>query len=202
MSAERERTAAGGELGGRGALGARRGFARSLGFAVLAALGVSVVLALAAPIARGGLALTLAGLAVAYLAWIAGSRRRALGVVLLATPAAALVLVLAPGLASVAVGQALLVSVGRSGFLYRSAGLRRLALEAALLLGGLVLAGALASHSAFGIALAVWGYFLVQSAFFLAAGAGGREGAPAGDPFERVRERLERLLDEMEGGWA
>ena len=46
-----------------------------------------------------------------------------------------------------------------------------------------------------GLCLAIWGYFLVQSGYFLMATAGPSAGA-AVDPFDRARARLLRLLED------
>ena len=106
--------------------------------------------------------------------------------------------VLAPGLGFTAVAAAALVAAVRSGILYRGPQPRLLLLEAVLLLGGLATAKLLASPGVLGIALAVWGYFVVQSLYFLLARPRARAGTAAGDPFESARERLEGLLDEIE----
>jgi hypothetical protein len=185
----------------RESLSGRRGFARTLAFALLAALGVPAVRLLVAPILGTSAALSLyfAALAAGYLAWIAGTLRRAVGVAALAAAGGVAVLALAPGLETVAVGAALIVAVGRSAFLYRAPQPRLLLVEAALLLAGLATASLLATPGVLGISLAVWGYFLVQSAFFLVARPRARTPGPAGDPFERARERLDALLDDLQG---
>jgi len=182
----------------------RSGFHRTLLFGALAALGVPAVGLLAAPVLGFGTAICLyvLGLAATYLAWIAGGARRALGAAALAGLGSLVLLVLAPGPFLLAVGAALLVAVVRSGFLYRGPQPRLLLLEGVLLLAGLAVAEALAAPGVLGIALAIWGYFLVQSLYFLLARPARRAVRPAGDPFERARERLERLLEESGGGAA
>lgn len=183
---------------------ARRGFARTLVFGAGAALGVPAVRLLVAPVLGGGLAFGLywVGLAGAYLFWIAGSLRRGVAAAALAAAGGGALLLLAPGPTFAAAGVTALVAAIRSGFLYRGPQPRLLLLEALLLLGGLGVAELLATPGVLGLALAVWGYFLVQSLYFPLARPRPRRPAEAGDPFERARERLERLLDEAEGGCA
>lgn len=185
-------------------LDARSGFGRTLLFGALAALGVPAVRLLVAPVLGGGLAFSLywVGLAIAYLFWIAGSLRRGVGAATIASLGGLVLLVLAPSASFVAAGATLLVAAVRSGFLYRAPQPRLVALEALLLVGGLLVAELLAAPGVLGLALAVWGYFLVQSLYFLLARPRVRHPAGGGDPFERARERLERLLDEVEGGRA
>lgn len=182
----------------------RRGFARTLVFGALAALGVPAVWLLLAPLLGSSLVLGLywVGLAIAYPVWIAGSLRRAVGAAALSGVGALVLLALLPGLSVMAAGAALLVAAVRSGFLYRAPQPRLLVLEALLLVVGLTVANALATPGVLGMALAVWGYFLVQSLYFLLARPRPRAATPGGDSFERASERLERLLDEMEGDRA
>jgi hypothetical protein len=94
-------------------------------------------------------------------------------------------------------GAALALGIGRSGLLYRSRGARALAVEVVLLGGGLLLARFLFTPGTLGIALAIWGFFLVQSAFFAIGGVRVRgAGAGASDRFESARRRALALLDE------
>jgi hypothetical protein len=183
---------------------ARSGFARTLLFGAVAALGVPAVRLLVAPVLGSGLAFSLywVGLAIAYLFWIAGSLRRGVGAAALASAGGLVLLAIAPGASFAAAGATLLVAAIRSGFLYRAPQPRLVVLEALLLVGGLLVAELLAAPGVLGLALAVWGYFLVQSLYFLLARPRPRSAAEPGDPFERARERLECLLDEVEGGRA
>ena len=182
----------------------RRGFSRTLLFGALAAVGVPAAGVLLAPVL--GLPLTLSlyvlGLPIAYLAWIAGSLRRGVLAGGLAAAGTLVLLLFLPGPTLAAVGAALTVAAVRSGFLFRAPQPRLLVLEAVLLVTGLAVADALAGPGLIGSALTVWGYFLVQSLYFLLARPRVRAARSAGDPFERARERLERLLDEIERGPA
>ncbi len=180
---------------------ARRGFARTLLFGALAALGVPAVKLLGTPLVGSSAAMGLyfAALAVGYLAAIAGTARRAAAVTLLSLPAACVVLLLASRPAGVALGAAAIVALGRSAFLYRAPWPRLFVVETVLLVLGLGLARSVAVPGAIGAMLAVWTWFLVQSAWFLLARPGAGARSQPGDGFERARERLERLLDEWEG---
>lgn len=182
-----------------GGLDARRGFARTLAFGLAAALGVPAVAVALAPVGSSlALCLYLVGLAIAYLGWIAGSRRRALVAGAIASAAVLLLPVLGPSVGFTAVAAALLLAAVRSGYLYRGASPRALVLEVGLLLGGLATAKLLATPGVLGMALAVWGFFVVQSLYFLLARPRARTPGGGGDPFERVRERLEGLLEDLE----
>jgi hypothetical protein len=103
---------------------------------------------------------------------------------------------LAHSTTELALALAALLGVARSGFLYRAAPARALAGEAGLLLGGLLFARHLAAPTVFATALAVWGFLLVQSLFFLIGGVAPRRAAPARlDPFDDAHRRAEALLD-------
>jgi hypothetical protein len=92
---------------------------------------------------------------------------------------------------------AALIGAVRSGLLYRARPLRAILTEVALALGGLLFARLLLGPSALAAMLAIWGYFLVQSLFFLIPGARpGRGDDPVPDPFERAHARALALLDE------
>jgi hypothetical protein len=95
-----------------------------------------------------------------------------------------------------ALGAAIALGLARSGLLYRSRGARGIAIEALLLGGGLVLARFLMATGVLGPALALWGFFLVQSAFFAIGGPQMREAAVVGDRFESARRRALALLEE------
>ncbi len=186
------------------ALPVRRGFVRTLVFGVFAALGVPAVRLLAAPVLgfSAAFALYFAALAVAYLICIAGTPRRAAAVTLLSVPAAVFAIALGGEPLPVALAAATIVALGRSAFLYRSPQPRLFVVETLLLVTGVTLAGAVASPGVWGATLAVWTWFLVQSAWFLVARPRSFPARAPGDGFERARERLETLLDEWEGDAA
>jgi hypothetical protein len=145
--------------------------------------------------------LYLAAAGTVYAAGLAPTLRRALLVGILMGGLSLLLLAVARDLAEVAVGIAFLVSGFRCFSLHQGAGVRTLVVEAVLGLGGLAFAGLLAGsgRGPVGIALAIWGYFLVQALFFLVGGLRVRSlGEGEGDPFDAARSRLLALLEEGE----
>ncbi len=174
------------------------GFAGSLLFAALVAGAFPVFALLANPILgrASTLSLYLLGIAVLYAAGLAPSRTRAVATAGIGSALAAGVLLLAPSLGTIAVGAALIVGVCRSGVLYRSRRARALVAETLLLAGGLGLARFLAGPDTLQVAFAIWGFFLVQSFFFLLGGVAERAVTPAGlDPFEVARARAVALME-------
>lgn len=106
-----------------------------------------------------------------------------------------------------ALALAALIGLFRSGLLYSDrcgdahGFARRFALEAGLIGAGLALSATLLRGGLFPEASAVWGFFLVQSGFFLSAGAAapgrsGRRQGPETDPFERACRRARALLQQ------
>ncbi|MCG8590064.1 MAG: hypothetical protein MJE66_12305 [Proteobacteria bacterium] len=172
-------------------------FGRSLVFAALAAVGLLAVYAVAWPLGLSQwLPAYLLATAVAYAIWLAPTWRRACVSGAVAFGLALLAAAFTITVGDVAVAAALIVAVCRSAVAYRARPARALVLELGLAISGLVLARFLASDGgALAAALALWGYFLVQSAYFVLSWAAPRNGSSdAGDPFERTRERLEALL--------
>lgn len=136
--------------------------------------------------------------AVVYVVAIAPSWSRGFRIGALAGLLAVAFGVLAPWPAEAVAGAVLILAVARSGFLYRSKPARALAIEGLLAFGGLLFAYALAGPAPLGTALAIWGFFLVQSLFFVLGGVRARrEEEPGVDPFEQARKRALAL---MEGG--
>ena len=175
-----------------------RPFVRSLGFAAIAAAALLVGTPLFASVVGERAAvrfLILAGV-VACAAVAAPSRGRALRAALLATAGSALLLALPLGLGTHALGAATLLGVCRSGVLYRSRPARAWLLELALLGTGLALAAFLAGGSLLRLALACWGFWLVQSGYFAVGGVAARpEDEAPEDPCERARTRILALLE-------
>lgn len=173
-------------------------FVRSLGFAAVAAVGLWLAAAPLLPVLYPSSLLTLyiVAAAAAYVVGIAPGRRAGLVAGGIATALGCGLLLLPLGVAGTALGAALVIAVCRSGILYRARRLRALLLEALLLVGGLGLGHALAGVGVGSAALGLWGYFLVQSAFFLVGGVAVRGVRDAElDPFDRARARLAALLD-------
>jgi hypothetical protein len=174
------------------------GFARSLLFAAGAAGAFPVFALVANPVLgrASALSLYLLGIAAVYAAGLAPRRSRAVVVAGIASALGAGVLLLAPSVGTVAAGAALMVGVCRSGVLYRSRRARALLAETLLLAGGLALARFLAGPDTLQVAFAIWGFFLVQSFFFLLGGVAERTETAAGlDPFEVARGRAIALME-------
>ncbi len=132
-----------------------------------------------------------------YVAVIARSWPRGVATGGVAGLAAAAVAILATAPSEAILGAAMILAVARGGFLYRGKPARTVVLEAALILGGLLFARALAGPTLLSAGLAVWAFFLVQSLFFLAGGVRERESdEPRIDPFERARKRALALMEE------
>lgn len=175
------------------------GFGRSIAFAALAAAAWPAFALVLAPIVGGRAAATCYGVAIAalYVFGIAPSRGRGVVAAVTATAIALLFAALGREPGAAALGAATAIGVARSGVLYRSRGARAVALEVALLGGGLVLARWLGAPGLVGTALALWSFFLVQSAFFLVGGIRVAVPHPAGgDRFDAARRRALALLEE------
>jgi len=172
-------------------------FARSLGFAALAGAGVPLFVGGLGPLLGHAFALELyiVSAGAGYLAVMAGNPRRAVVAAACAGAIGMLLLLLPLRLPALVAGTALMIAVGRSTFLHRSGSLRAVTLELLLQGGGLLLARYLAGSDAISLALATWGYFLVQSLYFLVGGIALRRPAPVGDPFDQARTRLLALLE-------
>jgi hypothetical protein len=85
----------------------------------------------------------------------------------------------------------------RSGFLFSMKSARALVTETGLLAAGLAMAYVLAGWGVLSMALATWGFFLVQSLYFLVGGTGQRAGkAEDIDPFEKAHKQAARLMDD------
>ncbi len=137
------------------------------------------------------------GAAALYAAVLTATWARGVAVAVLTGLAAAAVAILATAPSEAILGAAMILAVARGGFLYRGKPARTVVLEAALILGGLLFARALAGPTLLSAGLAVWAFFLVQSLFFLAGGVRERESdEPRIDPFERARKRALALMEE------
>lgn len=178
-------------------------FIRSALAAALAALGWFPWAFAAAPVIGlwHALALYLGAVTVLYVAGVvprrAGARSAARRLIVGAGAGllAGVLVVCARSTGELAIGLAALLGVVRSGLLYRTAPLRAVATEVLLLGAGLLFARALAGYSLASIALALWGFLLVQSCFFLIAGTRARTHAASDvDPFDAAHRRATELL--------
>ncbi len=175
---------------------AEAGFARTLVFGAAAAAGLPIaVLGLGALLGtHAALGLTLVLATAGYLVVLTpGARSK------LALGFGAGVMGLVAWSATDSVRELLLVltlgvSLVRSGVLYRRRPLRAVVIEGIVLLGSLATARFLATPGLLGTAIALWGWFVVQSFYFLLGGLTLRRPQPEGDPFEAARQRLEELL--------
>ena len=173
-------------------------FAAGLLFAALAAGGVLPWLLVAKPIsgAYTALALYLVAALAAYVALIAPERSRGFVALLVTLAAGIAVAGAARSITELALGLGVVLAVARSGFLYGRSPARAVVLETFLVAGGLLFARFLAGHSALALVLAVWGFFLVQSFYFLAGEPRRRESSGRHpDAFEDACGRALALLD-------
>ena len=173
-------------------------FARSAVFAAVAGFGVTPWLLIAAPLLgmRWALTFYLVALAAISVLAFAPSLRRGLGACAAVAVLGGCVAVTTRTLPELALGLAALLATARGVLLYRRRSARAVALEVALIGGGLLLARFLAGPSLVSIMLALWGFLLVQSFFFLVPGARVRApAAPQQDPFDAAHERARALLD-------
>ena len=176
----------------------RNGFTRSVTFAAVAAIAVLPWLAVARAVTGPDTALAtyLVAANAAYIAVIAPSGRRRLTVFALAAVIGCLLAIASRSWGELALGLAIVLAVARSGFLYRLAPIRGAAVELVLAGGGLLFARFLAVPSLRGLVLALWGYLLVQSVYFLVGGLRARLSAgERRDPFAHAYARALELLD-------
>ncbi len=178
-----------------------RKFSSSLVFAAVAGLAAVPYLLVALPafglirtLAIGSIVSVAAYIVVASPSLVRGLRYGALTLVL-----GVGLYALAPKVV-VVFASAILLGIVRSGLLYRAKIARALAIEGMLFLVATSVAQLLAGSTVQSYGLAVWGFFLVESAFFLFEGASSRAGSgSAEDPFERARQEATRLMEEQPG---
>jgi hypothetical protein len=183
------------------------GFGRTLVFAacagVAAPLGIGVLQALVGP------RLALPGYVIAVAAtYAAGLARRpgdAVGAAAAVVLAGGLLVVGGGSLSALAVGCAVAIGALRSAWLRRdprkaTPAVRGIAIEAVLIGVGLVFAAWLGGGTFHPVPLAIWGFFLVQSAFFAIGGPAAQAAreAPHGDidPFDAAHRRAMSLLED------
>jgi len=176
-----------------------RTFCRSLIFAALAAA-LYLPVAVFVPMILGW-KLTMFGYVAfvtgAYVAGIAPTLSRG---VRLGALASILVLVgslWVRGPWSLFVAATIAIAVCRAGFLYTSKPGRALLAEVVIGTGALWLAEHLLTSVGAGVALALWGFFLVQSCYFLIGAIQPRVQKPDIDPFEAAHQRALAILEEV-----
>ena len=175
----------------------RSAFAKSLWFAASAAGALPLWLLLARPIFGAGHAIGayFVAVAAAYLASIAPTRGRALVVAVVAAAAGALASLVTHAAGELVVVLVVLIAVARSGFLYRCAPARGVAVEAIVAGGGLLFARFLCGPSVGALVLSLWGFFLAQSLYVLLGGTTATAVSRHPDPFEDAYGRALALLD-------
>jgi hypothetical protein len=178
-------------------------FAGAVGLAAAIALTWPATLVIVGSLVGGRMALAVHWLlgAAVYVAWLAPSRRHAVGAVLCVGLGGG-ALATTMGWVGVPVGAAMPLAVGtvialaRSAVLARSGWVRGLAVEGTLGLFALALVGLLAGPSWVATAASLWGFWLVQSLHPLAPGRRAEpRGAEGTDAFERATARLAALLE-------
>jgi len=175
-------------------------FGTSALFAAIAGCGLMPWLLVGAPLlgVRGALSFYLVTVAAAYVIAIAPSAHRGRQAALLVGGLGAGLAVVTHAIPELALGLGVLLALARSGLLYRSASARAVSAEVVLVAGGLLFAGFLVGSSLLSVTVALWGFLLVQSTFFLAGGARPRlPDPPCRDPFDAACERADTLLAGM-----
>jgi hypothetical protein len=176
------------------------GVVGTLCFGAAAAIALVFVEHLAAPVigATRALQLHLVGSLAAYVALLGATPRRALRNGAAALAGAGLVMLLASGIGGLAVGLTALLALVRSGLEFSMRGVRGGVVELVLGLLALGFASWVVSPGWLGAAAALWAFALVQSLYFLVPGRGRMPlCAGPGDPFDRAREQLLALLEEV-----
>jgi hypothetical protein len=167
-------------------------FAAAVALGWIAWLGIAG-LAMGVAIAR---ALYFVAATALYTGALAPTPSRRMSTTLLVGAVGLLLAAVAGGGAELALGLAIVLGTVRSVFLHRASSARAVVVEGVLLVGGLVFARFLASGTAQPTAFALWGFFLVQSCFFLVGGievrrADGRHP----DPFEEAHARAIEVIE-------
>jgi len=171
-------------------------------FAAVAAAGLVPFMMLAYPFVGPGNAATGYHFVVvaSYLIWIAPRLASGLRAGLVALALLTLVGIVTPSYPAAMLGASVVLAVVRSGLLYRSRPARALLIESMLIGGGLLFGGILAGGTPIRMAASLWGFYLVQSLFFVIGGVAARPSrAPEGDPFESARARAMAAMEEPVG---
>lgn len=173
-------------------------FPRSVAFAALAAIGWLPWMMLSVPLVGvwNARALYLIAVLTLYVSGLAATPTTRLRVAVATGLAAAVVALAAGSTTELAIGLALALGVARSAFLYRTASGRAVVREVILLFAGLLLARFFTAASPASTGLALWGFLLVQSLFFLVP-AVCEKPAPTShpDPFEEAHRRALSILE-------
>ena len=175
-----------------------RSFSGTLGFGLAAGIGFPGFALLAAPFlgAPTALNLWLALGAISYSALLGRNwRERITGAFLAAVfvvPAA----LLAHGTASLAMGAALAIAIVRTHQLGTGRLARMIALEGMLAVLGFAFVTALSGPGWVAASLAIWGWFLVQSLYFLVGGLVAQGADADVDRFDLAAREVARILED------
>ena len=173
-----------------------RSFGGTLSFGVAAGLGFPGFAVLSSPAlaTQTALWLWIALGAIAYSALLGHDWRERISGAFLAALFVIPAALLTSGIAGIAMGAALAVAIARSRLLGASQLPRTIALESVLAGLGFAFVAALGGPGWLPISLAIWGWFLVQSLYFL---VGGGAPAPSGeiDPFDLAHDQARRILE-------
>jgi hypothetical protein len=120
--------------------------------------------------------------------------RRALPAALLACALCARLALISPGVASATLGALIALGLTRSAVLYPRPFARALAFELALALPSATAFAVLHDGAPIGDSLAVWSFWLVQSAFALLPGKTGEGHGLERDPFEAAVSAADELM--------
>ncbi|MEM7412609.1 MAG: hypothetical protein AAF430_20430 [Myxococcota bacterium] len=173
------------------------GFGRALVFAAVAALGLPAAVTFLGPWIGEvtSVHVYVAAFAVAFVAGLVPDPPGRRAWVWVGAAVATALALLPIGTPTFALSMAGFIALGRLLARRPHSWPRAIGLEIALGLAGLALASFLFAHTLLGYALAIWGYFLVQSAYFVCGGRRADPSDPEIDPFERAERRLARWLE-------
>lgn len=173
-------------------------FGRSLVFAALAAAGLPVAVTFAGALfgGEGAARLYLIAAAGIYAIGLCADRSRRVAAFAFAAFAGMILALVPLDLRVTAIGAAGIVAFARGILLADAFSVRTLAIEAAFAAAGLVTAAWFARGGLLALCLAIWGYFLVQSGYFLIGARRPSAGEASRDPFDQARARLQRLLED------
>ncbi len=175
-----------------------KGFGRTLAFGALAAATLPVFVLAMAPLLGSGRALVLHAILITagYGMVLASRARQRLAVGAVACLGGLVLAGASSSSGELLVGLSLGVGLIRSGWLLERRTLRAVVVEGLVLIGSVTTAHFLASPGLLGGAVALWGWFVVQSFYFLVGGLRVRSPRRAGDPFDAARRELQELLDQ------
>jgi hypothetical protein len=136
-------------------------------------------------------------LTVSYLVAIAPNLARGLPIGFLAGAIGVGICLIAPGKGAAMLGMTMLLGLMRSGFLFPRRLPRAVAVELGLAGVSGLLASSLAGPSSLSLGIAVWGFFLVQSLFFVIGGIEVWRPGVTEDAFDKARREATRMMEDL-----